>query len=105
MRIRGHILCKENERRKIRVLAYQENSATHPLRPGHRRAAGGTPRARMVASGRAQSQYAGPSYVRTYSMNKLLKNLVRPDRPDAAALRHLATADPTIPLMPRTGGR
>ena len=40
-------------------------------------------------------------------MNKLLKNLVRPDRPDAAGLRHLATADPTIPLavMPRTGGR
>jgi hypothetical protein len=39
-------------------------------------------------------------------MNKLLKNLARPDRPDAAALRHLATADPTIPpaVMPRTGG-
>jgi hypothetical protein len=38
-------------------------------------------------------------------MNKLLKNLVRPDRPDAAALRHLATADPTIPpaVMPRIG--
>jgi hypothetical protein len=38
-------------------------------------------------------------------MSKLLKNLARPDRPDAAALRQLATADPTIPpaVMPRTG--
>jgi hypothetical protein len=39
-------------------------------------------------------------------MNKLLKNLARPDRPNAAALRELAaTADPTIPpaVMPRIG--
>jgi hypothetical protein len=38
-------------------------------------------------------------------MARSLKTL-RPDRPDAAALRHLATADPTIPpaVMPRNGG-
>jgi hypothetical protein len=38
-------------------------------------------------------------------MARPLKTL-RPDRPDAVALRHLATADPTIPpaVMPRNGG-
>ena len=59
----------------------------------------------MVAAGPARVQYVGTSYVEMSYVSRPLKAL-RSDRPDAAALRQLATADPTIPptVMPRTGG-